>query len=316
MKISKSKKELARIISENGGWREGAEFAWFQGKLKGRPCREVWFGEEGSEPEYVPASGSFHSYWSMVVDKFPAAKFDNWHQTILSREEYFHLYPAPDADGWIEYNGEGSPYSDEVVVEAKWSDGDFTCSDNFGPGCAWIVNDGEPNITHHRLHKPEQAGATDKLSSEAVSAAKIALMSDSIEELVRKPTIEQLAADYRKAKDYAERKQQEADAARVDADGKLKSLELAGEAIGLPVSPITTKKDPELVITDWRYLMVGDVIEYVDGDIKDKIGMSGPVVGFAHNADDGMHVQLECDGTGGRRGRRGWPRAWRFIRRP
>ena len=27
MKISKSKQELARIISENGGWREGAEWA-------------------------------------------------------------------------------------------------------------------------------------------------------------------------------------------------------------------------------------------------------------------------------------------------
>lgn len=97
MKINKSKQELARIIRENGGWRDGARFAWFQGKLKGRPCHEVWFGEECSDPEYAPTSGSLHSHWSMVVDKLPAAKFDNWHQTILSREEYLHLYPATDA---------------------------------------------------------------------------------------------------------------------------------------------------------------------------------------------------------------------------
>ena len=51
-------------------------------------------------------------------------------------------------------------------------------------------------------------------------------------------TIEQLAADYRNAKEYADRKQQEADDAKADAVSKLKSLELAGEANGLLVSPI------------------------------------------------------------------------------
>ena len=82
----------------------------------------------------------------------------------------------------------------------------------------------------------------------------------SIPEPSDKPTIEQLAADYRNAKDCAERKQQEADAAKADADEKLGVLEIAGEALGLLVSPITTKQDPELVITDWRDLQAGDVI--------------------------------------------------------
>lgn len=45
------------------------------------------------------------------------------------------------------------------------------------------------------------------------------------------------------AKEQAERKQREADDARDDADVKLKALELAGEAIGLIVSPITAKQD-------------------------------------------------------------------------
>lgn len=70
----------------------------------------------------------------------------------------------------------------------------------------------------------------------------------------------QLAADYRNAKDYAERKQREADDAKADVGAKLKALELAGEALGLLVSPITEKQGPELVITDWRDLQAGDVI--------------------------------------------------------
>ena len=85
-------------------------------------------------------------------------------------------------------------------------------------------------------------------------------MMGSIPEPTAKPTIEQLAADYRSAKDYAERKQQEADAYKADADDMLKELELAGEAIGLLVSPITAKQEPELAITDWRDLQAGDVI--------------------------------------------------------
>ena len=81
-----------------------------------------------------------------------------------------------------------------------------------------------------------------------------------------KPTIEQLAADYRNAKDYADRKQQEADAAKADAEAKLAELVAAGKALGLVLS--VAGVEPELVITDWRDLQVGDVIQCV-GDAWD-----------------------------------------------
>lgn len=173
MKISNSKKKLAEIIHENGGWREKAESAaqcaggeisfWYDTATK--RCGEDWRG----------------SYLGSYEDiKFTGVKLPNWHQTILSRDEYFHLYPVAEA-------------APEPVAEVK-------------------------------------------------------------------PTIEQLAGDYRNAKDYAERKQQEADSAKAEADAKLKALELAGEALGLLVSPITEKQGPELVITDWRDLQAGDVI--------------------------------------------------------
>lgn len=308
MKISNSKKQLAKIIHENGGWRDGAEFA-----AQDKDGEVIFYATKPTkrkESEVWNHSGVLGGDWIECE-----RALQNWHQTILSREEYFHLYPAPDADGWIEYNGHGSPYSNEVVVEAKWSDGGFTCSDNFGPGCAWLVNDCEPNITHHRLHKPEQAGATDKLSSEAVSAAKIALMSDSIEELVRKPTIEQLAADYRNRKDYADRKQQEADAAKADADAKLAAyVAAAGSAVGLVLSVGVAV--PELVITDWRDLQVGDEVECVAQPFGAECqpGMEGVVTRVL---DDGVYAKFA---GAVRDGRDEWfstkGAAFTFIRRP
>lgn len=89
MKINNSKKELARVISENGGWREGAQFS-AQDK-------------DGEVFHYAakPTIGAGCEVWSykgcIGEGEFTAEKLPNWHQTILSRDEYFRLYPAPDA---------------------------------------------------------------------------------------------------------------------------------------------------------------------------------------------------------------------------
>ena len=154
MKISKCKKELARIISENGGWRDG-ECAAQDG--------DGLVGGYGSKPEW----NSLSKYWwrEAFGGWFLANKIKNHHQTVLSRAEYFHLYPAADA-------------------------------------------------------KPEFCES----------------VMGSIPEPIAKPTIEQLAADYRNAKDYADRKQEEADAAKADADAKLAELVAAGTALGLDIS--------------------------------------------------------------------------------
>ena len=124
MKISKSKQELARIISENGGWRNG-EFAAQDG--------DGGIGGYEVKPEW----DSLAKYWWREASGqwFFANKIKNHHQTVLSRTEYFHLYPVPDA----------KPRLCESVMR-------------------------------------------------------------SIPEPEAKPTIEQLAADYRNAKGYAERK--------------------------------------------------------------------------------------------------------------
>lgn len=160
-KISNSKQELARIISEHGGWRNG-EFAAQDG--------DGGVGGYGEKPVW----SLLCKYWrnEALGEWFVANKIKNHHQTVLSRAEYFHLYPSPDA-------------------------------------------------------KPEFCDS----------------VMGSIPEPEAKPTIEQLASDYRNAKDYYERKRQEADDAKADENAILKALEIAAEDLGFKIEPITTKQD-------------------------------------------------------------------------
>lgn len=190
MKISKSKQELARIVSENGGWRNG-EFAAQDG--------DGGIGGYEVKPEW----DSLAKYWWREASGqwFFANKIKNHHQTVLSRAEYFHIYPLPDAD---------------VAIAASFN----PCADGFEVGGV-------------------MAQHTDSLISES----NVAQYTPRITAVT---TIEQLAADYRNAKDYAERKQQEADAAKADAEAKLAELVAAGKALGLVLgvadaAPVATK---------------------------------------------------------------------------
>ena len=238
MKISKSKVTLAAKIKSSG-------FEWPQfGKWATQDKDGEIFISGG---DFTPVRMSGEVNWEFDSPYKSAGKVEvglNWFQCILSREEYFHLYPAPDA----------KPEFCESVMRS--------------------------------IPEPDEQVWTNP------------------------PTIEQLASDYRNAKDYADRKQQEADAAKADADAKLKALELAGEGHGLLVTPITAKQEPELVITDWRDLQVGDEIEYLDGGVKHKIGMIGAIDKFDHNSCTDRFFRIK-DGYNF-----GWPTKWRFIRRP
>ena len=263
MKISNSKKELASIISENGGWRDGAEWS-----IQDRD-KNVEFMT--SRPEYMKSSGA----WCAHASRIGALKLDkllpNWHQTILSRGEYFHLYPEQDAGVSADFN---------------------PCMGRFETGGVMA-----PHV--------------DTLISETIGVKYTPLIAAG-------PTIEQLAADYRNAKDYADRKQQEADDAKADAEVKLKALEIAGEALGLVLSVATP--EPELVITDWRDLKVGDEIEYLDASCS-FAGLVGTVELIDYDDREHYHILF-------RHGDRGasdnpvewmstrWCSEFRFIRRP
>lgn len=288
MKISNSKKQLAKIIHENGGWRDGAKFA-----AQGGNHGHVGFAS------VAPVRNG--KVWDMTLGfagKFLADEIlPNWHQTILSRDEYFHLYPAPDADGWIEWKGGECPVEKGTLVDVIWGNGTERAGVKAlqlgGAGHQFWVADGMTNdIIAYRLHKPEQAKPE---FCESVMR--------SIPEPEVKPTIEQLAAD---------RKQQEADTAKADAEAKLAELVAAGKALGLVLSVA----EPELVITDWRDLRVGDVVEVTGSDnpgwvrlkgvesLVTRIGLYEDDVSFRPRNDDGGDWAMSNNTE------------WRFIRRP
>ena len=339
MKISKSKQGLASIISENGGWRDGAEWS-----IQDRD-KNIEFMTR--RPEYMKYVGAWYAYASRIGSFKIDNLLPNFHQTILSRAEYFHLYPAPDADGWIEWNGGDCPVGEGDRIDVKFSDGDefFDVGSDWG----WDVDAGGCNIIAYRLHKQEKKSiSSDDVNlilvvdgeehevGQGVEVKETDAKPEFCESVMRsipepeinskniditqvddtnvvesKPTIEQLATDYRNAKDYADRKQQEADAAKADADEKLRVLEIAGEAIGLIVSPITEKQEPELVITNRSQLELGDVIWLSDSTVKEnnELTPSGEYtvvkVGVIGVESDGQTIYPDFS-----------TREWRFIRRP
>ena len=144
MKISKSKVAFAAKIKSSG-------FEWPQfGKWATQDKDGEVFMSGG---DFTPVRMSGEVNWEFDAPYKSAGKFEvgiNWFQCILSRAEYLHLYPDPDAKTQF---------------------------------CESVMR--------------------------------------SIPEPETKPSIEQLAADYRNAKDCAERKQKEADAAKNGADAKL-----------------------------------------------------------------------------------------------
>lgn len=119
MKISNSKKELARIISENGGWRDGAGWAAQDSSSDDYPLRVCLYK---NKPKISKGDTRWidENFKPIVGDGIETDKqIPNWHQTLLSRDEYFHLYPAPDADGWIEWKGGECPVEKLALVAVR-----------------------------------------------------------------------------------------------------------------------------------------------------------------------------------------------------
>ena len=130
-----------------------------------------------------------------------------------------------------------------------------------------------------------------------------------------RPTIEQLAADYRNKLDCANRKQDEADKANMDSDAALSELEAAIAEIGFAITPISAaEKEPELVITDWRDLQTGDLV-WVEEE-GDRVAEGEYEVLEVEVPDyDGKRTIRIRGGEGGQF----WinyENGWRFIRRP
>ena len=151
-----------------------------------------------------------------------ANKIKNYHQTVLSSEEYFHLHPAQDADGWIEWKGGECPVGYGDRIDVKLSDGDelFDVDSDWD----WGGNAGGCNIIAYRPHKKQKS---EPQYCESVTR--------SIPEPIAAPTIDQLLQDWRKADDFAKRKQAEADEAAAMRDERWQAVQDHAGEVGVTV---------------------------------------------------------------------------------
>lgn len=270
MKLGKSKLALAKVINENGGWVDDSANWAVQPK---HGSGDVWFSTSTNKP-YSPSGGLGFTFkgqgrWLGVVAKFDKV-LPNWHQCVLSREEYYHAYPKADADGWIEWSGGECPVDGDSIVDVEFNSGNIVSC--VTKGLSWRHEWTYSNVIAYRLHKPDvkpefcesvtsgipEPVAYEKLSQDAAEAAKVALMSESIEESKRRPTIEQLAQDYRNAKDHADRLQKEADTAKDKSEEIKVALINAGADIGIVISIARDGNELEYKIGE-KWFLVSDL---------------------------------------------------------
>jgi len=294
MKLSKSKLALAKVINENGGWVDDSANWAVQPKHENG---DVWFSTSQSKP-YSPSGELGFTFkgqgcWLRVVARFDKV-LQNWHQCVLSREEYYHAYPKADADGWIEHDGKHEPAvaTSGLTLWCRWSDG---LEQSHEANMVDWIDDSDVRIIAYRLHKPEIATSAREPKPVPVPEAK--------------PTIEHLAQDYRNKLDFANSKQKEADEAKAAADAALSQLEDAIAAIGFVITPLAaTVKEPELVDA----VKVGDKVECVESNIKR--GTYNGMVGRLRTMDESDTSTPYLVDFGGEA--KIWCHEVKFIRRP
>lgn len=230
MKISKSKRQLAQLLIEAGvtQFPEGASWA-AQDK-----CNPMEGGVTGvtmysSKPTKPKAGGKWWNHGGNVGNSIAFIKssillIPNWHQTVLSRDEFDQIVAevAPDADGWIEWSSGECPVGEGDRIDVKFSDGDTLLNVD----CDWDWGEGVDgcNIIAYRLHKPEQ-----------VEPQHCEPVTRSTTELASAPTIDQLLQDWRNADDFSKSKQAEADEAAAMRDERWDAVQARAGEMGVTV---------------------------------------------------------------------------------
>ena len=228
MATPKKKHLIELMIEADVKWPDGAKYA-----AQDKDTMRVRFYRIGK-----PLRDFGVDYWSSfcgslingVMVKLPEL-CSNWHQTIVTREQYVEARAAiGDKASQSKESEDIDPYAIPENAESL--------SINLVPQSGFY----KPNGT----------------SEPAVDAV----------EWYNPPSIEQLTADYHAKAAEADRLQAVADEVLKAADDALLALEKAGELLGLVISidtkPVQVEQpvEPEQpVITDWHDLRVGDVIK-------------------------------------------------------
>lgn len=133
----------------------------------------------------------------------------NWHQTIITREQY------EARDGWITWHGGECPVDGGMVVEVALRYGDRA---NIPPSKAWLFSwedfDEDDDIVAYRPHNPPQP------QSEVCESVAITTDHPTIEQLIQEwKRLDEIAE---KSREIAERDQEAFDRAAEAVEGALK----------------------------------------------------------------------------------------------
>lgn len=165
----------------------------------------------------------------------------DWRNSLITKEEFDSV------DGWVRHDNSECPTNSESLVQVKMDGVQAGYSAHISKAWAW-VNGG---ITHWRYHKPTKESAMTTTKQEV------------------KPEIHAIYENYKQQRETTADAQRALDASKEAEDALLEQIKQWNLQYGFDVRLLDEseenqeQQDSELVITDWRDLRVGDVVEVV-----------------------------------------------------
>lgn len=188
-------------------------------------CSHVAQDKDGEVRGFTckPGRLSLMNHWSPQVDNgcttvfHSKDKIPNWHQTIITREQY------ESRDRWITWHGGGCPVDGDTVYEFERRDGLKYRGSKFNK---WEHDYGDADIIAYRIHK-EQPEAHDEnyaLPAEPCESVKACIPDQ--------PTIEQLIAEWKRLDAVDEKSRVAAEIDRAAFDRAAEAVEEALQKAG------------------------------------------------------------------------------------
>lgn len=248
--ISKSKYQLAQLLIGAGVKQFPEDANWAaQDKRWNKYTKCAMFYRGADKPAVCKGDTAWRpfgdgSFLSNKVEPVALASLiPNWHQTVLSRDEFNQIVAEtavtsePDSDGWIEWKGGACPVDDGVCVEIR-RESEVRIVRN-PETINWVHYGTARDIIAYRMHKPEQSLGSP------IGREKFANGSIDTGHMVTTPTLDQLLQDWRNADDFAQRKQTEADEAAAMRDERWQAVQARAGEMGVTVGRCESVADVE-----------------------------------------------------------------------
>ncbi|MGL5309449.1 MAG: hypothetical protein ACRDAL_02480 [Plesiomonas shigelloides] len=263
-------------------WPEKASNAWVN-KDKSFVCFTVL---GGSRVLSIKECRVYNGIYAKGVSE--SSQHPDWRNSLITREQFDSV------DGWVRHNNSECPANSELQVQVKMHGflGYSPSYPHIAKAWPW-VNGG---ITHWRYHKPTKE-------------------TDMQPEAPKQPSIDDLYLQYKTQRGIVESAKKVL-ADEMEAEDKLlEQIRAWNLEYGFDVRLLDeSEENPELVITDWRDLRLGDVVEIIGSDNPAWRRFSGEEVSVSKIGERESDILLESSRNGV-----WWIRhetRWKFIRRP